>query len=61
MTLGFLTHLIKIVACIPVDRYKKIGTICIKDTCLQVPLATARYLQSRGPVNSPTARSLRND
>jgi hypothetical protein len=34
MTLGFPTLLIKILACIPIDRYKKIGTICIKDTCL---------------------------
>jgi hypothetical protein len=34
MTLGFPTLLIKILACISIDRYKKIGTIFIKDTCL---------------------------
>jgi hypothetical protein len=32
MTLGFPTLPIKILACIPIDRYKKIGTICVKDT-----------------------------
>jgi hypothetical protein len=34
MTLGFPTLSIKVLACIPIDRYKKIGTICIKDTYL---------------------------
>jgi hypothetical protein len=34
MTLGFPTLPIKILACNPIDRYKKIGTICIKGTCL---------------------------
>jgi hypothetical protein len=34
MTLGFPTLLIKILACIPIDRYKKIGIICAKDSCL---------------------------
>jgi hypothetical protein len=29
MTLGFPTLLIKILACIPIDRYKKIGTIYV--------------------------------
>jgi hypothetical protein len=38
MTLGFPTLLIKILACIPMDRYKKIGTICVKDTCLKFRL-----------------------
>jgi hypothetical protein len=42
MTLGFPTLLIKILACIPIDRYKKIGTICIKDTCLRIMLTAAR-------------------
>jgi hypothetical protein len=35
MTLGFPTLPIKILACIPMDRYKKIGTICVEDTCLK--------------------------
>jgi hypothetical protein len=62
MTLGFPTLLIKkILACIPIDRFEKIGTICVKDTCLRIPLAAARDLQSRGPGNSPAARSLRDD
>jgi hypothetical protein len=56
MTLGFPTLLIKILACIPMDRYNKIGTICIKDTCLGISLATARGLG-----NSLTTRSLRDD
>jgi hypothetical protein len=34
MTLGFPIISIKILACIPMDRYKKIGTICVKDTWL---------------------------
>jgi hypothetical protein len=61
MTLRFPTIPIKIVACIPIDRYKKIGIICVKDTCLQIPLAAARDLQSRGHGNSPAAYSLLND
>jgi hypothetical protein len=61
MTLGFPVLPIKILACIPIDRYKKIGTICIKDTCLQIPFATASDLQSRGLGNSLAARSLRDD
>jgi hypothetical protein len=32
MTLGFPTLLIKILACILIDRYKKISTIYVKDT-----------------------------
>jgi hypothetical protein len=27
--------MIKTLACIPIDRYKKICIICIKDTCLE--------------------------
>jgi hypothetical protein len=61
MTLGFPTILIKILACIPIDRYKKIGTICVKDTCFQIPLVAARDLQSRGHGNSLAACSLRGD
>jgi hypothetical protein len=61
MTLGFTTILTKILACTPIDRYKKIGTICIKDTCLQILLADARYLQSRALGNSSAARSLHDD
>jgi hypothetical protein len=61
MTLGFPTIPTKILACIPIDRYKKIGTIRVKDTCLQIPLAAAQYLQSRCLRNSLTARSLRDD
>jgi hypothetical protein len=34
MTIGFPTLLIKKLACIPIDRYKKIGTIHVKDSCL---------------------------
>ncbi len=60
MILGFPTFLKKILACIPIDRYKKIGTICVKDTCLQIPLA-ALDLQTRGLGNSPRARSLLKD
>jgi hypothetical protein len=41
MTLGFPTILATILACIPIDRYKKMGTTCIKDTCLQILLAPA--------------------
>jgi hypothetical protein len=47
MTLGFPTLLIKILACIPIDRYKKIGTICVKDTCFKIPFAAARGLRSQ--------------
>jgi hypothetical protein len=61
MTLGFPTLPIKILACIPIDRYKKIGIICIKDTCLRIPLAAARVLQSRYLGNSSAARSLCDD
>jgi hypothetical protein len=61
MTLGFPTLPIKILACIPIDRYNKIGTICIKDTCLQIPLAAARGFRSRYLGNSPASRSLRDD
>jgi hypothetical protein len=61
MTLGFLTLPIKILACIPIDRYKKIGTICVKDTWLQILLAAARGLRSRHLGNSPVAHSLRDD
>jgi hypothetical protein len=61
MTLGFPTILIKILACIPINRYKKIGTICVKDTCLRIPLAAARGLQIRCLGSSPEARSLRDD
>jgi hypothetical protein len=61
MTLGFPTLLIKILACIPIDRYKKIGTICTKDTCHQILLAVAQYLQSRGLGNSLAARFLDDD
>jgi hypothetical protein len=39
MTLGFPTLLIKIQACIPIDRYKKIGTICVKHTFPRILLA----------------------
>jgi hypothetical protein len=45
MTLEFSTLLIKILACIPIDRYKKIGTICVKDTCLQIPLAALKIFK----------------
>jgi hypothetical protein len=58
MKLGFPALLIKILACIPIDRYKKIGTICIKDTCLQILFAAAQDPQSRGLANSSAARSL---
>jgi hypothetical protein len=59
--LGFLTPPIKILACIHIDRYKKIGTICIKDTCLRIHLVAARGLRSRYLGNSLAARSLRDD
>jgi hypothetical protein len=45
MTLGFPTLLIKILACIPIDRYKKIGTISIKDTCLAAQTAQSLALE----------------
>jgi hypothetical protein len=45
MTLGFLTLLIKILACIPIDRYKKIGTICVSDTCLAAQTAQSLALE----------------
>jgi hypothetical protein len=52
MTLGFPTLLIKILACIPINRYKKIGTICIKDTCLAAQ--TAQRLALEGLEVYPT-------
>jgi hypothetical protein len=61
MTLGFPALLVKILACIPIDRYKKIDTICVRDTSLQISLAAAQDLQSRGLTNSLAARSLRDD
>jgi hypothetical protein len=61
MTLGFPTLPIKILACIPIDRYKKIVTICVTDTCLQIPLAGARGLRSRCHGDSPAAHSLHDD
>jgi hypothetical protein len=61
MTLGFPTLSIKILACTPIDRYKKIGTICVKDTLLRIPLAVARGLRSRCLGNSPAARFLHDD
>jgi hypothetical protein len=45
MTLGFSTLLIKILACISIDRYKKIGTICIKDTSLATQTAQSLALE----------------
>jgi hypothetical protein len=52
MTLGFPILSIKILACIPTDRYKKIGTICVKDTC---PAAqTAQSLDLKGLEVYPT-------
>jgi hypothetical protein len=45
MTLEFSTLLIKILACIPIDRYKKVGTICIKDTCLAAQTAQSLALE----------------
>jgi hypothetical protein len=45
MTLGFPTLLIKKLACIPIDRYKKIGTISIKDTCLAAQTAQSLALE----------------
>jgi hypothetical protein len=45
MTLGFPTLLIKILACIPIHRYKKIGTICVKDTCLAAQTAQSLALE----------------
>jgi hypothetical protein len=56
MTLGFPTLLIKILACIPIDRYKKIGTICIKDTCLAAQ--TAQSLALKGLEDYPTSAHL---
>jgi hypothetical protein len=64
MTLGLPTLPIKdkkILACIPIDRYKKIGTICVKDTCLRISLAAARGLRNRCLRNSLSARSLCNN
>jgi hypothetical protein len=49
MTLGFPT----ILACIPIDRYKKIGTICIKDICL-----TAQSLALADSEDYPTSARL---
>jgi hypothetical protein len=45
MTLGFPTLLIKILACILIDRYKKIGTICVNDTCLAAQTAQGLPLE----------------
>jgi hypothetical protein len=45
MTLGFPTLLIKILACIPIDRYKKIGIICVKGTCLVAQTAQSLALE----------------
>jgi hypothetical protein len=45
MTFGFPTLLIKILASIPIDRYKKIGTICIKDTYLAAQTAQSLALE----------------
>jgi hypothetical protein len=42
MTLGFSTLPIKILACIPKDRYKK---ICVKDTCLAAQTAQSLALE----------------
>jgi hypothetical protein len=61
MTLGLPTISTTILACIPIDRYRKIGTICVKDTCLQILLAAAQDLQSRGLGNSLAACSLHDD
>jgi hypothetical protein len=61
MTLGFSTLLIKILACIPIDRNKKIGTIYAKDTCVRIPLAAARGHRSRCLGSSLAARSLHDD
>jgi hypothetical protein len=61
MTLGFPTLLIKILACIPINRYKKIGTICFKDTFFRIPLAATRSPQSQCLGSSLAARSLHDD
>jgi hypothetical protein len=61
MTLGFSALLIKILACIPINRYKKIGTICIKDDYLRIWIAAARGPRSRCLGSSLAARSLRDD
>jgi hypothetical protein len=37
------------------------GTTCVNDTCLDIPLAVAQDLQSRGLENSSVARTLIND
>jgi hypothetical protein len=58
MTLGFPTLLIKVVACVPRDRYKEIGIICAKDTGHRIPLAAAQGPRSRCLGNSLAARSL---
>jgi hypothetical protein len=42
-------------------QIQEIGTICVKDTCLQIPLAAAQALQSGCLGNSLAARSLRDD
>jgi hypothetical protein len=42
-------------------KIKEIGTTCIKDTCLRIPLAVAQGIQSRCLGNSPRARSLLED
>jgi hypothetical protein len=48
-------------ACNPIDRIEGIGTICIKDTCLDIPLAASQGLQSRCLESSSVAGSLIND
>jgi hypothetical protein len=40
---------------------QEIGTTCVKDTCLKIPLAAARGLRSRGLGNTPSACSLLDD
>jgi hypothetical protein len=56
MTLGFTTLPIKILACIPIDRYKKIVTICIKNTCLATQ--TSQSLALVGLEDYPTSARL---
>jgi hypothetical protein len=57
MTLGFPTLLIKkILACIPIDRSKKIGTICVQDTCHAAQ--TAQSLALEDPKDYPTSARL---
>jgi hypothetical protein len=56
MTLGFPTLMIKILACILIDRYKKIGIICVKDTCLTTQ--TTQSLSLQGLEDYPTSARL---